>query len=54
LAPVVAAVLARSTGVAATAAYFMIGCAFLSFLAGLVMHRYDGKILADLAPRGAS
>jgi MFS family permease len=49
LAPVVAALLARNTGVAATAAYYMIGCAALSFLAALVMHRYDGRILADLA-----
>ena len=50
LAPVIAALLARSTGVAATAAYYMIGCALLSFLAALVMHRFDGRILADLAP----
>lgn len=49
LAPVVAALLARNTGVAATAAYYMIGCAALSFVAALVMHRYDGRILADLA-----
>jgi MHS family proline/betaine transporter-like MFS transporter len=49
LAPVVAALLARNTGVAATAAYYMIGCAALSFVAALFMHRYDGRILADLA-----
>jgi MFS family permease len=49
LAPVVAALLARNTGVAATAAYYMIGCAAVSFVAALVMHRYDGRILADLA-----
>ena len=49
LAPVVAALLARSTGVAATAAYYMVGCAALSFAAALVMHRYDGRILAELA-----
>jgi len=49
LAPVVAALLARNTGVPATAAYYMIGCAALSFVAALVMHRYDGRILADLA-----
>ena len=49
LAPVVAALLARSTGVAATAAYYMIGCAALSFAAALVIHRYDGQIVADLA-----
>jgi MHS family proline/betaine transporter-like MFS transporter len=48
LAPVVAALLAQRTGVAATAAYYMIGCGALSFAAALVMHRYDGKILADL------
>ncbi len=48
LAPVVAALLARNTGVAATAAYYMIGCAAISFAAALVMHRYDGQIVADL------
>jgi MFS family permease len=52
LAPVVAALLARETGVASTAAYYMIGCAALSFVAALVMHRYDGRILADLATDG--
>jgi MFS family permease len=51
LAPVIAALLARETGVAATAAYYMIGCAALSFGAALVMHRYDGRILADAADR---
>jgi MFS family permease len=49
LAPVIAALLARETGVAATAAYYMIGCAALSFAAALVMHRYDGRILAGTA-----
>jgi MFS family permease len=52
LAPVVAALLARNTGVAATAAYYMIGCAAVSFVAAFVMHRYDGRILADLASDG--
>ncbi len=51
LAPVVATLLARNTGIPATAAYYMIGCALLSFIAALVMHRYDGRILADLADR---
>jgi MFS family permease len=51
LAPVIAAYLADRTGVAATAAYYMIGCAALSFVAALVMHRYDGKILAGLAAK---
>lgn len=49
LAPLGAALLARQTSVAANAAYIMIGCAALSFLAALVMHRYDGQIVADLA-----
>jgi MFS family permease len=49
LAPVVAALLVQRTGMAATAAYYMIGCAALSFIAALVMHRYDGRIVADLA-----
>jgi MHS family proline/betaine transporter-like MFS transporter len=48
LAPVVAALLARSSGVPATAAYYMIGCAALSFGAALFLRRYDGRILADL------
>jgi hypothetical protein len=52
LAPVIAASLAATTGVAATAAYYMIGCAALSFVAALFMHRYDGRILADLASDG--
>ena len=30
----------------------MIGCAALSFVAALVMHRYDGRILADLSSDG--
>ena len=25
----------------------MVGCAALSFVAALVMHRYDGRIVAD-------
>lgn len=48
LAPVVAALLARETGMAATAAYYMIGCAFISFAAAFAMHRYDGQIMKDL------
>jgi MFS family permease len=51
LAPVIAALLAQRTGVAATAAYYMIGCAALSFGAALVMNRYDGRILADATDR---
>jgi MFS family permease len=51
LAPVIAALLAQRTGVAATAAYYMIGCAALSFGAALVMRRYDGRILADAGDR---
>jgi MHS family proline/betaine transporter-like MFS transporter len=54
LAPVVAALLVQRSGMAATAAYYMIGCAALSFAAALVMHRYDGRIVADLAPDGRS
>jgi MFS family permease len=49
LAPVVAVILARETGVPASAAYYMIGCAALSFIGALLMHRYDGQILKDLA-----
>ncbi|MEY4641025.1 MAG: hypothetical protein RLZZ227_1019 [Pseudomonadota bacterium] len=53
LAPVLAVVLARETGVPASAAYFMIGCAALSFIGALVMHRYDGQILKGLAKQAA-
>ncbi len=48
LAPVAATLLA-SSGVAATASYYMIGCALVSFIGALFMHRYDGRILADAA-----
>ncbi len=47
LAPVVAALLARGTGNAANAAWFVVGCAALTVAAALVVHRYDGKILRD-------
>ncbi len=49
LAPVVATWLALRTGVAATAAFYMVGCALITFIAAFVMHRYDGQILKDLA-----
>jgi MFS family permease len=47
LAPVVAALLARSTGNAANAAWFAVGCAALTVVAALVVQRYDGEILRD-------
>jgi hypothetical protein len=47
LAPVSAALLASRSGVPATAAVYMAGCALLSLGAALVMHKYDGRILAD-------
>lgn len=50
LAPVIAALLARQTGVPASAAFFMIGCALLSLIGALMMHRYDGQIMRDLKP----
>jgi MFS transporter, MHS family, proline/betaine transporter len=49
LAPVVATLLARQTGLPSSAAFYMIGCAALSFIGALMMHRYDGQILKDLA-----
>jgi MFS family permease len=49
LAPVVITMLARNTGIPANAAWYMIGCAALSFGAALVMHKYDGQILKDIA-----
>lgn len=48
LAPVVIAELTRQTGNPANAAFYMIGCAAVSFVAALVMHRFDGQIVADL------
>ncbi|MDY6982940.1 MAG: MFS transporter, partial [Pseudomonadota bacterium] len=50
LAPVIATLLARQTGVPASAAFFMIGCALLSLIGALMMHRYDGQIMRDLKP----
>lgn len=47
LAPVTATLLVRRSGVAADAAWFIVGCALLTFLAALVVHRYDGQILRD-------
>ncbi len=52
LAPVLSTWLARQTGDPASAAFYMIGCAALSLAAGLVMRRYDGRILSDLAVSG--
>ena len=49
LAPITAALLARNTGVAANAAWFIVGCALLTFLAALAVHRYDGQILRGAA-----
>jgi hypothetical protein len=49
LAPITAALLARNTGNAANAAWFIVGCALLTFLAALVVHRYDGQILRGAA-----
>lgn len=49
LAPVLAAILARETGVPTSAAFYMIGCAALTFIGALLMHRYDGQIMKDLA-----
>lgn len=49
LAPVLSTEVARTTGEPTNAAWYMIGCAAISFLSGLIMHKYDGRILADLA-----
>ncbi len=51
LAPLVIAYLARETGNPANAAWYMIACAGISFVAALFMHKYDGRILADLADK---
>ena len=48
LAPVTATLLASSSDVPANAAWYMIACGLLSVGAALVMHKYDGRILADL------
>jgi MFS transporter, MHS family, proline/betaine transporter len=50
LAPVVAALLVRSTGAAANAAWFVAGCALLTLVAALVIKRFDGQILRDAPP----
>ncbi|HTQ99825.1 MAG TPA: MFS transporter, partial [Candidatus Acidoferrum sp.] len=49
LAPLTITWLAHATGNPATAAYYMMGCAAVSLLAALAMHKYDGRILAGLA-----
>ena len=51
LAPLTIAALTRETGNPANAAYYMIFCAAISFMAALFMHKYDGRILADLAEK---
>ena len=48
LAPVVITELTRRTGDPANGAYYLMTCALVSFLAALVMSRYDGRILGDL------
>jgi MFS family permease len=47
IAPLMAAVLQKTTGSAVGPAYYMCLCGFLTFVGSLFLHRYDGRILHD-------
>jgi MFS family permease len=47
IAPLMAALLQRSTGSPIGPAYYMCVCALLTFVGSLFLHRYDGRILQD-------
>jgi hypothetical protein len=51
IAPLVATALVKATGSATGPAYYMTGCALLTLLSSLVLKRYDGRILGELAER---
>jgi len=48
-APLAAAALVRALDSPAAPAYYMCGCAAITFLGSLFLHRYDGRILRDSA-----
>ena len=47
IAPLMAALLQRSTGSPVGPAYYMCVCGLLTFVGSLFLHRYDGRILHD-------
>ena len=49
IAPLAAAALVRIIGSPTGPAYYMCGCAGLTFIGSLFLHRYDGRILSDRA-----
>lgn len=53
LAPVAAIALANE-GLALGPAYYMCGCALLTFISTLVLHRYDGRILKEQSTAAAA
>ncbi len=46
-APLSATALVKATGRPADAAYYMLGCALITFLGTLFLKRYDGRILSE-------
>ena len=51
IAPLMAALLLRSTGSPVGPAYYMCACALLTLVGSLFLHRYDGRILHDRGAR---
>jgi MFS family permease len=49
IAPLAATALVRATGSPTGPAYYMLGCASLTFLSTLVLKRYEGRILGEQA-----
>ena len=54
VAPLVATTLVKATGSAASAGWYMAGCAALTLIASLFVHRYDGMLKQTLAGEGRS
>jgi MFS family permease len=49
LAPLAATILVASTGSPIGPAYYMVGCALLTVVSALLLHKYDGRILGESA-----
>jgi hypothetical protein len=49
IAPLAATLLVKTTGSAAGPAYFMCGCALVTFIGSFFLGRYDGRILSERA-----
>jgi MFS transporter, MHS family, proline/betaine transporter len=49
IAPILATVLVKETGSPAGPAWYMAGCALLTLIGSLFLHRYDGRIMRDSA-----